>query len=119
MDGPLTGLVKKLESHVAAVGGKSPAGRKVGTFVHVRDTPADRLRDLARDEAIRWVSLCRMGPPEGYDVHPDAAVTVLVYNPERRNKQAVRANFALRPGRLDDATTDAIVAAVAEVLPPK
>ena len=44
-------------------------------------------------------------------------MTVVIYNPGRRNEQAVVANFALRKGELDDAKCDAIVAALAQVLP--
>jgi hypothetical protein len=44
-------------------------------------------------------------------------VTVVIYNPGRPGRQSVLANFALRKGELDSTKTDAIVAALSNVLP--
>jgi hypothetical protein len=72
---------------------------------------------MAKNEGLQRVSLCIGAAPPRYELSGEADVTVVIYNPGRRNEQAVQANFALRKGELDDAKSDAIVAALAQVLP--
>jgi hypothetical protein len=116
----LTSLVKKLEQRMQRAVHKTP--RPLGAFVmFLNDAPGldQGLRTLAEKEAIKQVALGIGAPPPDYAIAPEADVTVVVYPPGRRNQQKVSANFALRKGELDDAQADAIVEAVAAVLPPE
>jgi hypothetical protein len=119
MSDPLTSLVKKMEQKVDEAAGKYKEGRHLGTYLIVNDAAglADHLRGMAKTEGLQRVSLCIGAAPPRYEVSGEADVTVVIYNPGRRNEQAVVANFALRKGELDDAKSDAIVAALAQVLP--
>jgi hypothetical protein len=113
----LTGLVKKIDRRLEAAG-KAPRHR--GAYV-IFDSKADgldkRLRGIAEKEALKRVTLGIGAPPADYQVAKEAEVTVVIYNPNRRTKQKVTANFALRTGDLDEAKADAIVKALSEVLP--
>ena len=114
----MTGLVKKINQRIDAAAGK--AGNPLGAyviFVSNSDGLDKRLRQMAHKEALNRVSLCIGAPPTQYEVANEADMTVVIYNPARRNQQKVTANFALRKGELDEAKTDAIVKAVSEVLP--
>jgi len=114
----LTGLVKKIDERMQGAVHKTP--RPLGAYVmFMNDAPALTLdlRTLAEKEAIKQVALGIGAPPPDYAIAPEADVTVVVYSPGRRNKQKVTANFALRKGELNDAKVDAIVKAIAAVLP--
>jgi hypothetical protein len=52
-------------------------------------------------------------------VSPEADLTVVIYRLGNKRQEPVAANFALRKGELDDAKADAIVKALADVLPPE
>ena len=119
MSDPLTSLVKKIDQKVNEAAGKYKEGRSLGTYVIANDAAglAEQLRGMAKTDGLRRVSLCIGAAPPRYEVANEADVTVVIYNPGRRNEQAVVANFALRKGELDDAKSDAIVAALAKVLP--
>jgi hypothetical protein len=99
--------------------GKYAAGRKLGTFVLMRDAHgrADQLRGLAQKQALERVSLCIGDAGPRYAVAPEADVTVVIYNPARRGYQSVQANFAFLKGELDEAKSDAIIEALSKVLP--
>jgi hypothetical protein len=115
----LTSLVKKMDQKVKEATGKYAEGRSLGAYLIVNDTAglADQLRDMAKTEGLQRVSLCIGAAPPRYEVANEADLTVVIYNPGRRNQQSVVANFALRRGELDDATSDTIVAALSKVLP--
>jgi hypothetical protein len=116
---PLTSLVKKIDQRMQAAVGKTP--RQLGAYVmFLQDSDGldQRLRGLAEKEAIRRVALGVGAPPKDYEVANEADVTVVVYSPERRGRQQVTANFALRKGELNDGKADEIVKAIAAVLPP-
>ena len=119
MSDPLTSLVKIIDQKVDAASGKYTQGRKLGTFVIIGDAQdrAEQLRCLAQGESLQRVTLCIGAAPPRYEVNPAADVTVVIYQPGRPGRQAVTANFALRPGELDDAKCNAIVAALEKVLP--
>jgi hypothetical protein len=119
MSDPLTGLVKKMDQKVKEATGKYAEGRSLGTYLIVNDAAglADQLRGMAQKEGLQRVSLCIGAAPPRYEVASEADVTVVIYNPGRRNQQQVMANFALRKGELNDTTSDAIVAALVKVLP--
>ena len=117
--GPLTSLVKNIDQKVNEAAGKYAGGQKLGTYVifSAADGLAEQLQGLASKQALQHVSLCIGAVPPRYEVNNEAEVTVVIYNPARRNQQAVVANFALRKGELNETTRDAIVAALAKALP--
>jgi len=103
---------------MAAAAGKTQ--RPLGVYVIFVSNTAYlewRLCRMAEKAGLNSVSLCIGAPPKQYEVAEEADLTVVIYNPARRSQQKVTANFALRKGELDDAKADAIVKAVAEVLP--
>jgi hypothetical protein len=114
----LTGLVKQCDAKVKAAAGTYKGG--LGVYFIFPDAPglADRLRSLAGKEDLRHVSLAIGVVPPRYEVAPEAEVTAVIYSPGRRNNP-VTANFALRRGELNEATTGAIVKALGAVLPPQ
>ncbi len=114
----MTGLVKKMDRQLQAVTAKTP--RAPGVFVIFDSNAAGldgRLREMADKEAMQRVSLCIGAPPGDYGVAGEADVTVVIYNVARRGQQKVMANFALRKSDLDEAKVNAIVKALADVLP--
>jgi hypothetical protein len=116
----LTSLVKKIDQRMQGALHKTP--NSLGAFVmFMNDAPGldQRLRSLAEKEALKQVAVGIGAPPADYAIAPEADLTVVVYPPSRRRAQKVTANFALRKGELDDAKTDAIVKAIAAVLPPE
>jgi hypothetical protein len=115
----LTGLVKKIDQKINEAAGKYTGGRQLGTYIifNQADGLADQLRSMAKTEDLKRVSLCIAAVPPKYEVANEAALTVVIYNPARRNQQAVTANFALRKGELDESKIDDIVEALTKVLP--
>jgi hypothetical protein len=115
----LTSLVKKIEKRMAAAEGKTK--RKLGAyFIFVNNSNGldQQLRDMAKKESLKHVGLGIGAAPQDYALASEAEITVVIYDIGRRNQQHVQANFAVRQGRLDDATADAIVKALSGVLPP-
>jgi hypothetical protein len=117
----LTGLVKKIDQAVEEASAKRPANsRGLGVFV-VFDGNSDgldkRLLGMAEKEGLKRVNLCIGDPPDDYELAGEADVTVVIYTVGRRPQQKVTANFALRKGELDEATADAILKALSDVLP--
>jgi len=115
----LTSLVKKIDQRMQAAVGKTP--RQLGAYVMFMNDSGgleQRLRDLAKKEAIQRVALGIGAPPRDYEVAGEADVTVVVYSPARRGER-VTANFALRKGELTDAKINDIVKAIGAVLPPQ
>ncbi|MCI0683491.1 MAG: hypothetical protein L0Y71_15410 [Gemmataceae bacterium] len=118
----MTSLVKKIDQRLNGAAGKGP--RLPGVFVlcdskgsgHGLD---QRLRAMAEKEALKRVNLCIGTAPDDYQLANEAEVTVVIYNVDRRGRQHVKANFALRKGGLDASTIDAIVKALSDVLPPR
>ena len=103
----------------AAVG-KTP--RQLGVYVLFMNNANgldQRLRSMAEKTALQRVDLGIGVPPQRYEVSNEADLTVVVYNPERRGRQRVTANFALRKGELNDSKIADIVKAIAAVLPPE
>jgi hypothetical protein len=116
----LTSLVKKIDQRMQAAVGQTP--RPLGAYVmFLSDSNGldQRLRGWAEKDAIQRVALGIGAPPAQYEISNFADVTVVVYAPERRGKQTVAANFALRKGDLNDAKADEIVKAISAVLPAK
>jgi len=115
----LTGLVKQIDETVDAASNKQTGGRKLGVFVIIgdKDGRTEQLRELAKKESLKRISLCIGAAPPRYEVNKEADVTVVVYTVGRPGRQQVVDNFALRKGELDCAKHEAIVAAVSKVLP--
>jgi hypothetical protein len=117
MSDPLTSLVKKIDQQVDTVTRK--AGGGLGTYVIFVDNAEGldkKLQAMAEKDALKHVTLGIGSPPPVYEVSGDAALTVVIYNVDRRGRQNVKANFALRKGELDETKSKAIVKALAEVL---
>jgi hypothetical protein len=113
----LTSLVKQIDQQLDAAG-KWP--RPLGVyviFVNNSDGLEQRLREMAEKTALKHVSLCIGAPPADYEVSNAADLTAVIYTVGRRNEQHVTANFALRKGELGEAKANAIVKALADVLP--
>ena len=111
----MTGLVKKIDQRLDEAAAKQSQGRHLGVFI-IFDSDAkgldQQLRNLAEKEGLKRVSLCLGSPPAAYEVSKEAAVTAVIYD-----RGMVAANFALRKGPLAEAKRDAIVEALAKVLP--
>ena len=115
----MTSLVRKIDERLDGAAGKTPrAPGAFVIFVNNGDGLEQRVRGLAVKVALQRVNLCIGAPPADYALAQEADVTVVIYNVNRRGQQHVTANFALRKGELDAATTEAIVKALADVLPP-
>ena len=110
----MTSLVKQIDQRLEAAVGKTP--RALGAYVF-GGGDANQLRVMADKEALKRVNLCLGGLPQDYAINGEADVTVVIYNVGRRGQQKVTANFAFRKGELTEAKTDAIVKALADVLP--
>jgi hypothetical protein len=116
----LTSLVKKIDQRMQAAVGRTP--RPLGAYVlFLGDAPGleQSLRTLAEKEAIKQVALGIGVPPPDYAIAAEADLTVVIYPPQRRARQQVSANFALRKGELNDARADEIFKAITAVLPPE
>lgn len=117
---PLTSLVKKIDAKVNEAAPKYHGSQnaRLGAYliVPVSQGKEQQLQSLGAREAIKRVSLCIGALPPRYEINPDVDVTVIIYSPGRRGNP-VTANFALRTFELDQARSDAIVAALGNVLP--
>ena len=108
----LTSLVKKLDQ--AAV---KNADARMGSFVVLcnDDEGAEKkLKDLAKKEKLKKVVLTLMdnkSGPEGYNVHKDAAVTVVLYV-----DKTVKANYAFKKGEMKGKDIDKIVKDLGKIL---
>ena len=110
---PLTSLVKKIDQATA-----KHADQSMGSFVvFLSDDEGleKRLKDLARKEGIKHTVLTimdnRAGPP-GYNVNPQADVTVVLYT-----RRTVKANHAYKKGELTQKEVDRIVGDVSKIVP--
>jgi hypothetical protein len=114
----LTGLVKQIDERLDAAPGKAPRPPGVFvTFLEKTDGLEGQLRATAEKEGLKRVSLCIGTAPQDYEVAPEADITVVIYRSTPGGEKKVSANFALRKGELDAATTAAIVKALSEALP--
>ena len=107
----LTQLIKRIDEAT----GKNQK-RKMGSFVVMlndSDNLQKELKELAKKEKIQHSILTIDNPegPEGYNIPPEAEVTVVLYT-----KLRVKANRAFKKGDLNDKTIEAIVADLAKLL---
>ena len=111
----LTSLVKKIDDATA----KNSKAR-MGSFVVVCNDDEKlegKLKDLAKKEDLKKCVLTlvdRKAGPGGYTLHPDADVTVVLYN-----KRKTQAQFAYKKGELKDKDIEEILAALPKILPSK
>jgi len=115
IDEPLTKLLGKLDAAVVKHAKQEMGGFAV--FVSDDEKLESRLQKAAEQAALKKVVLAVEAPPgptKEYKVSPQAAVTVIFYN-----EHEVRANHAFRPGELDDAAIERILADVPKLLSEK
>lgn len=110
----VTKLVRKLDA--AAVAHRDL--RLGGFLVVLTDDPMmeGKLRQFADDDRLKKVVLALDAPagPDGYDLDPDAAVTVVLYA-----RRTVVKTFAFEAGGPDDKGIGRVAAAVRQLLPKK
>ena len=111
----LTGLVKKIDKATA-----DNTKARMGSFVvfcNDDEKLEDKLKGLAKKESLTKTVLSlvdrKAGPP-GYEIHPDADVTVVLYS--GRN---TKAQFAYKKGELKEKDVEEIIAALPKILPKK
>jgi hypothetical protein len=98
----LTSLVKQLDA--------ATAEKKIKSFVvflNDEENLADRLKDLAKTEGIKYTVFAidnPAGPPD-YKISKEADVTVLLYN-----RHKVQVNHAFRKADFTPKAVDAVVA---------
>jgi hypothetical protein len=111
----LTSLVKKIDAETAK---HSDAG--MCSFAIVcsdKEGLEDQLKDLAKKEKLKKISLSIVDSkagPRGYDINPDAEVTVFMYT-----SRTVKVNHAFKKGELKAKDVDKIVSEVSKILPEK
>ncbi len=108
-------LVKKVDEATVKNGRAN-----LGSFLVVcseEESMKGRLEELARRLDLKKCTLTlleRKGGPKGYDLHPDAEVTVVLY--VKRNPKA---QFAYKKGELKDKDVEAILAELPRILSGK
>jgi hypothetical protein len=111
----LVELIKKIDQATAR-----NTKVKMGSFVVFcsdEEKLEATLKELARKEKIDHCVLSivnRKAGPTGYDLHPAADVTVVLYV-----NRTVKANFAFKKGELKDPQITSILADLPKILPEK
>lgn len=110
---PLEQLLSQLEAATA-----KHQAQSLGAFVVFLGEPAPWravAEELARSLDLKRVVVAVDAPqgPEGFKVHPEAAVTVVMYR-----EHEVQANYAFRAGGLTAAACEAILADLPKILRP-
>jgi hypothetical protein len=111
---PLTSLVKKLDDATF----KNQAADMGSFVVFCNDAEGleKRLQTLAEKHKLKHIVLSIDNPagPQGYAVHKEADVTVVLYVEHK-----VVANYAFKKGTMQDKDVDKILADVPKILPKK
>ena len=111
----LTSLVKKIDEATT----KNSKSR-MGSFVVVcndDEKMEEKLKELAKKQGLKKCVLSLVDSksgPSGYDLHPDADVTVVLYN-----KRNTKAQYAFKKGELKAKDVEAIIADLSKILPEK
>jgi hypothetical protein len=111
----LTSLVKKIDEATV----KNSKAR-MGSFVVVcndDEKMEDKLKSLAKKEDLKKCVMTlvdRKAGPGGYTLHPDADVTVVLYN-----KRKTVSQFAYKKGELKDKDVEEIMEALPKILGAK
>ncbi|OAI54045.1 hypothetical protein AYO44_03950 [Planctomycetaceae bacterium SCGC AG-212-F19] len=109
---PVTRLIKRLD---VATGQHQTRGLASSViFLSKEKTLVPRIKEFAAKERIQRTILRSYPPegPKGYNVAPDADVTVILFV-----DRFVKANHALKRGELNDKAIDAIIGDIAKILP--
>lgn len=111
----LTSLVKKVDEATT-----KNAKAKMCSFVVVcndDEKMEDKLKELAKKEGLKKCVLSlvdrKAGPP-GYELHPDADVTVVLYV-----KRNTKAQYAFKKGELKDKDVEKILEDLSKILPAR
>ena len=109
----MTSLVKKIDAETAK---NSDSGMcSFVIFCSDKEGLEDQLKDLAKKEKLKKISLSivdsKAGPP-GYNINPDAEVTVFMYT-----KRTVKTNHAFKKGELKEKDVEKVVADLSKILP--
>lgn len=111
----LTSLVKKIDDATV-----KNAKAKMNSFVVVcngDEKMEDKLKELAKKEGLKKCVLSLVdnnSGPAGYDIHPDADVTVVLYT-----KRSVKAQYAFKKGEFKDKDVETIIGELSSILPSK
>ena len=109
----MTSLVKKIDAATA-----KHSDCNMNSFVILcsdKEGLEDQLKDLAKKEKLKKISLSIVDSkagPRGYDINPDAEVTVFLYT-----NRTVKANHAYKKGEFKAKDVDKIVGEVSKILP--
>jgi hypothetical protein len=108
----LTRLIKRIDQAT-----DKNQKRRMGcfaVFLSDADKLEKELKELARKEKIQHcvLTIDRPEGPEGYNIAPEAEVTVVLYS-----KLTVKSNQTFKKGDLNDKRIKAIVADLAKILP--
>ena len=108
----MTSLVKKIDAETAK---NSDSGMcSFVIFCSDKEGLEDQLKDLAKKEKLKKISLSIVDSkagPRGYDINPDAEVTVFLYT-----SRTVKANHAFKKGELKAKDVDKIVGDVSKIV---
>jgi hypothetical protein len=111
----LTSLVKKIDE-ATEKNSKAHMGSFV-VFCNDDEKMEEKLKALAKKEGLKKTVLTlvdrKAGPP-GYKLHPDADVTVVLYN-----NRKTRAEFAYKKGEFKDKDVEAVLGDLSKILPSK
>lgn len=108
----LTSLVKAIDKKTG-----ENTKKRMGSFVvfcNDSEKLEGELKELAKKEKLEKCVLSLVDSksgPGGYELHPDADVTVVLYN-----KRKTRAQFAYKKGELKTKDIETIVSALSKIL---
>lgn len=111
----LTSLVKKIDEAT-----HKNAKARMGSFVVVcndDEKMEEKLKDMAKKEGVKKTVLTLVDDkagPSGYELHPDADITVVLYS-----KRNTKAQYAYKKGELKDKDIEVILADLSKILPEK
>ncbi|MFO0880273.1 MAG: hypothetical protein U0840_23250 [Gemmataceae bacterium] len=111
----LTGLVKKVDEATV-----KNAKARMGSFVVVcndDEKMEEKLKELAKKEGIKKTVLSlvdRKAGPSGYELHPEADITVVMYT-----KRNTKAQYAFKKGELKEKDVASILEDLPKILPAK
>lgn len=108
----LTKLIKRIEQ--ATDKNQKRSMGSFAVFLSDSDNLEKELKELAKKEKIQHCILTIDKPdgPEGYNIAPEAEVTVVLYT-----KLTVKANHTFKKGGLNDKAIEAVVADLSKILP--
>jgi hypothetical protein len=111
LDGPLLDLIGKLDA-ATEKNRKQQMGSFV-VFLSDKEGLQEELAAAATKARLKHtvLSIDKPAGPDGFNVSPDAALTVVLYR-----EHDVKANHAFRPGELTEAAGEKVLADLAKIL---